>query len=127
MLKIAFTDKGLHIETLNEPLETWLSNRVLISLRSTVGICIEPSSASLIVPKDLPYFQDLSADEDIQDFQIDICDSSCDEVSLSGYWVAAPENIEEGVFVCCLSKKTEFFLHQLWKEGNLNTTFLIED
>jgi len=127
MLKIAYTEKGIHIERLNESLETWLTNRVLISLRSAVGICVEPSSASLIVPRDLPYFQDLSVSEDIQDFQIDICDSSCAEISLEGCWVAAPENLEEGIFVCCLSKKTEFFLHQIWKEGNLNTTFLIED
>ena len=127
MLKIAYTDKGVHIERLNESLETWLTNRVLISLRSTVGICAEPSSASLIIPRDLPYFQDLSSSEETQDFQIDICDSSFAEISLEGSWIATPENREEGIFVCCLTTKTEFFLHQLWREGNLNTTFLIED
>lgn len=127
MLKISYTEKGVHIERLNEPLETWLANRVLVSLRSTVGIFVEPSSASLIVPRDLPYFQDLSESEENPDFQIDLCDSSCAEISLEGSWIATPENSEEGIFVCCLSSKTEFFLHQLWREGNLNTTSLIED
>ncbi len=127
MLKIVYTEKGLHIERLSESLETWLANRVLISLRSNVGICAEPSSASLIIPRDLPYFQDLSLSEEIQDFRIDVCDSYSAEISLEGSWIATPENREEGIFVCCLTKKTEFFLHQLWREGTFNSTSLIED
>ena len=126
MLKITYTENGLYLEHLSESLETWLSQRVLICLRATASVYVEPSTASLLLPIDLPYFHDLEALEarNHNILELDICDDDSAEVSLQGTWVTTDEDSEEGIFVCKLGDRTEFFLYQLWKEGNLDTSLI---
>ena len=126
MLKITYTENGFHLERLSESLETWLSKRVLICLRATASVYVEPSTASLLLPLDLPYFKDLEGLEARSNnlLELNICDDYSAEVSLQGTWVTSDEDNEEGIFVCSLGERTEFFLYQLWKEGNLDTSLI---
>ena len=126
MLKITYTENGLYLEHLSESLETWLSQRVLICLRATASVYVEPSTASLLLQIYLPYFHDLEALEarNHNILELDICDDDSAEVSLQGTWVTTDEDSEEGIFVCKLGDRTEFFLYQLWKEGNLDTSLI---
>jgi hypothetical protein len=128
MLKITYTENGFYLEHLNESLETWLANRVLICLRATASIYVEPSTASLLLPINLPYFRDLETLEDRSSnvLELSICDDYSAEVSLQGTWVTTDEDSEEGIFVSSLDERTEFFLYQLWKEGNLDTSLIGE-
>ena len=128
MLKITYTENGFYLERFTESLETWLSNRVLVCLRATASVYVEPSTASLLLPIDLPYFRDLEALEDRSTnvLELNLCDEYSAEVSLQGTWVTTDEDNEEGIFVCNLEEQTEFFIYQLWKEGNFDTS-LIED
>lgn len=128
MLKITYTEKGFYLEHLSESLETWLANRVLVCLRATASIYVEPSTASLLLPIDLPYFRDLEALEERSSnlLELNICDDYSAEVSLQGTWITTNENSEEGIFVSSLDERTEFFLYQLWKEGNLDTSLIGE-
>lgn len=128
MLKITYTENGFYLEHLTESLETWLANRVLVCLRATASIYVEPSTASLLLPIDLPYFRDLEALEDRSSNLLEsiVCDDNCAEVSLQGTWVTTDEDSEEGIFVSSLDERTEFFLYQLWKEGNLDTSLIGE-
>jgi hypothetical protein len=128
MLKITYTENGFYLEHLSESLETWLANRVLICLRATASIYVEPSTASLLLPIDLPYFRDLETLEDRSSnvLELYICDDYSAEVSLQGTWVTTDEDSEEGIFVSSLDERTEFFLYQLWKEGNLDTSLIGE-
>ena len=128
MLKITYTENGFYLERFNESLETWLSNRVLVCLRATASVYVEPSTASLLLPIVLPYFRDLEALEDSSTnvLELNLCDEYSAEVSLQGTWVTTDEDNEEGIFVCNLEERTEFFIYQLWKEGNFDPS-LIED
>jgi hypothetical protein len=128
MLKITYTENGFYLEHLSESLETWLANRVLVCLRATASIYVEPSTASLLLPIDLPYFRDLEALEDRSSnvLELNICDDYSAEVSLQGTWITTDEDSEEGIFVSSLDERTEFFLYQLWKEGNLDTSLIGE-
>lgn len=128
MLKITYTENGFYLEHLSESLETWLANRVLVCLRATASIYVEPSTASLLLPIDLPYFGDLEALEDRSSnlLELNICDDYSAEVSLQGTWITTNEDSEEGIFVSSLDERTEFFLYQLWKEGNLDTSLIGE-
>ena len=128
MLKITYTENGFYLERLTASLETWLANRVLVCLRASAAITVEPSTASLLLPLDLPYFHDLEAIKNRSNgvIQLDLCDDYSVEVSLQGTWVATNEDSEEGIFVCSLEDQTEFFLYQLWKEGNINPSLIEE-
>lgn len=128
MLKITYTENGFYLELLTKSLETWLANRVLVCLRATASIYVEPSTASLLLPIDLPYFRHLEALENQSNgvVRLDLCDDYSAEVSLQGTWVTTDEESEEGIFVCSLDDHTEFFLYQLWKEGNINPSFIGE-
>lgn len=128
MLKITYTENGFYLERLTESLETWLAKRVLVCLRATAAVTVEPSTASLLLPLDLPYFRDLEALENRSNgvISLDVCDDYSVEVSLQGTWVTSDENGEEGIFVCSLDEQTEFFLYQLSKEGNINPSFIEE-
>ena len=128
MLKITYTENGFYLERLTASLETWLANRVLVCLRASAAITVEPSTASLLLPLDLPYFRDLEAIKNRSNgvIQLDLCDDYSVEVSLQGTWVATNEDSEEGIFVCSLEDQTEFFLYQLWKEGNINPSLIEE-
>jgi hypothetical protein len=128
MLKITYTENGFYLEHLSESLETWLANRVLICLRATASIYVEPSTASLLLPIDLPYFRALETLDDRSSnvLELNICDDYSAEVSLQGTWVTTDEDSEEGIFVSSLDERTEFFLYQLWKEGNLDTSLIGE-
>lgn len=128
MLKITYTENGFHLERLTASLETWLANRVLVCLRASIAVTAEPSTASLLLPLDLPYFRDLEALENRSHgvIQLDVCDDYSVEVGLQGTWVATSEDSEEGIFVCSLDDNTEFFLYQLWKEGNINPSLIEE-
>lgn len=128
MLKITYTENGFFLERLTASLETWLANRVLVCLRATAAVTVEPSTASLLLPINLPYFRDLKAIEERTNgiVRLDLCDDYSIEVSLQGTWVASNEDSEEGIFVCSLEDNTEFFLNQLWKEGKINPSLIEE-
>ena len=128
MLKITYTENGFYLERLTDSLETWLANRLLVCLRATASVYVEPSTASLLLPIDLPYFGDIEALEDHSNniLELNVCDDDSAEVSLQGIWVTTEENSEEGIFVCHLDERTEFFLHQSWKEGNFDTSLIGE-
>lgn len=128
MLKITYTENGFYLERLTASLETWLANRVLVCLRASAAVTVEPSTASLLLPLDLPYFRNLEAIKNRSNgvIQLDLCDDYSIEVSLQGTWVATNEDSEEGIFVCSLEDQTEFFLYQLWKEGNINPSLIEE-
>lgn len=128
MLKITYTENGFNLERLTESLETWLAKRVLVCLRAAASVYAEPSTASLLLPIDLPYFRDLKAlgyqSSDL--LELTLCDDYSAEVSLQGTWVTTDEDSEEGIFVCSLDERTEFFLYQLWKEGNIDPSLIGE-
>ncbi len=61
MLKLTYTDNNFYIEPLSESLEDWLNIRVLLCLRAATSIYIEPSTASFLIPNNLPQWEDLRA------------------------------------------------------------------
>lgn len=126
MLKITYTENGLHLERIGVSLETWLSNRVLVCLRAGTSIYAEPGTASLLLPLDLPYFRDskLSQEQEGSLVTIDICDESSAEAIFKGTWVATEGDCENGIFVCSLEEELEFFLHRLWQEKNLDASLI---
>lgn len=131
MLKITYTENGLYLERLTSSLESWLSRRVLVSLRAGTSIYAEPSTASLLLPVGLPYFQNakILAEKKNNLLAVNVCDEYSVEAILEGTWVTTDNACDDGIFVCHLEEDVEFFLYEFWKKDSLGTsdTSLIEE
>ncbi|WP_019506965.1 alr0857 family protein [Pleurocapsa sp. PCC 7319] len=126
MLKITYLEEEIYLEYLQESVEAWKASRVLVSLRAAASIYIEPSTACLIFPVNIPYLSGWSELEVRANVEITICDEEYIEVSLSGTWVSMSEESEEGVFVCDLNQRNEYFLYQLWQESQIGSSVMSE-
>ncbi|WP_107669594.1 alr0857 family protein [Cyanothece sp. BG0011] len=120
MLKLTYTHNGFYIDYLQESLETWVTTRVILALRSGTSLCVEPSSASFLISLDLPYVNQLL--EDVNEFtgeivEVNRCDEEAMEVVLEGTWLGSDIASEEGIFICRLSDRLESLLYQIWQES----------
>lgn len=122
MLKLTYTENGFNLERLAQSLEDWVTARVILSLRAGWHICVEPSTASFLLPDDLPGIERLEIEarhEDSEIVSVSACDVDYVEISLRGSWVSATSESDEGVFVVTMSDRTEFFLFKLWQQAQI--------
>lgn len=127
MLKLTYTENGFYLECLAQSLEEWVALRVLLALRAGTRISVEPSTASFLLPAELPGIEQLVLEaqrEDSEIISLCTCDAEYVEVSLRGNWISSDSESGEGVFVVALSERTEFFLHKLWQEAQACTSSL---
>lgn len=118
MLKITYTETGLHLEHLTQSLEEWTATRVVLSLRAGQRLFLESSTATVLIPAESNNLQVLVAQlrrEDSETIAIAPCDLDYVEVSLKGTWIASDPHSSEGVFVVSLSHLTEFLIFKLWE------------
>ncbi len=137
MLKLIYTENSFYLERLAQSLEEWVTTRTLVSLRAGASFYIEPSTASFLLPADLPHLRQLEVfvRQDTTDaiafgaaeafghaartpIALSICDAEYVEVSLQGTWLTSDPEDEEGIFVTAMNYAVEFFLYQLWQEAN---------
>ena len=117
MLKFSHTDNGFHLELLPQSLEDWVNTRVILSLRTASPIMIEPSSASFLIPVDLPYLTDLAKAINEGEIELLEADSEFVEATIEGTWITSDPDGEEGVFVTAMNYEAEFLLYQVWLQN----------
>jgi hypothetical protein len=120
MLKLTYTENGFYLERLAQPLEEWVTARVILALRAGTSLCVEPSTASFLLPVDMPQLRHLERHQEGEDaIALSICDTDYVEVSLQGTWMTSDSDGETGVFVTSMSYNVEFFLLKLWEESKV--------
>lgn len=120
MLKLTYTEDSFYMEYLTLSLEEWVAQRVIFSLRVGYSLCVQPSTASFLLPVDLPGVEALKAESRRADggiIDLAVCDAEYLEVTLCGSWLSDASEGADGVFVTTMSDRTEFFLHKLWQEA----------
>ena len=118
MLKLTYTEVGLHLERVAVPLETLIAQRVVLALRAGQPMYIEPGKASFLLPADAPGLNQLQMTLGLDHNQVITIlpvDEEFVEVSLHGSWIAASMEAHEGMFITALSDRAEFFVYKLWK------------
>jgi hypothetical protein len=121
MLKLTYTEGSFDLEYLAQSLEEWIAQRAILALRIGQSLCFEPSTASFLLPVDLPGVEALKAEVDknlSQIIAVSTCDAEYLEVTLRGSWLSASPEDAVGVFVTTMSIRTEFFLHKLWQDSH---------
>lgn len=129
MLKLTYIENSFHLEHLAKSLEEWVALRVILALRVGECICAQPSTASFLLPADLPGVDLLKAEVECQEtdaLALCACDADYVEVSLQGTWLASDSESAEGILVAALSHSIEFFLLKLWQEAQIGATVVRE-
>jgi hypothetical protein len=124
MLKVAYTEAGLHIEQLTQSVEEWVALCTVLSLRVGQPFAIERGTASLLLAARLDGLHVLKTAIQQQEMGIlsmSICDTDYVEISLDGIWTSSDLNEPNGIFLTILNPTTEIALLHLW---NLSQTYL---
>ncbi|MDM9383124.1 hypothetical protein QUB80_20730 [Chlorogloeopsis sp. ULAP01] len=117
MLKLTYTETSFHLECLTQSLEEWVAQRVILALRVGQSLCVEPSSASFLLPVDLPGLEQLKFEvqwDERETIILCVCDANYIEVTLRGSWLSDGSEDVKGVFVTTISDRTELLLYKLW-------------
>ncbi|MBW4492026.1 MAG: hypothetical protein KME26_02850 [Oscillatoria princeps RMCB-10] len=120
MLKFTYTETGLQIERLTQSVEELVALRVILAMRIGQSLCVEPTTASFLLPAGLPELHQLEVEarkEAAEALALCPADAEFVEVSLRGTWLAADPQGAQGVFVTALCPRTEFFLLKCWLEA----------
>jgi hypothetical protein len=120
MLKFTYTETGLQMERLTQSVEELVALRVILAMRIGQSLCVEPTTASFLLPADLPGVHELEAEarkEAAEALALCPADAEFVEVSLRGTWIAADPQGAQGVFVTALCARTEFFVLKCWLEA----------
>lgn len=112
MLKITFAETGLFLEYLTDSVETLVADRARLYVRAYRPLVVQPITANLPLPSNLPGLHTLTRFSEISLSQ---CDRHWWEVSLPGLWVAESPEQAEGVFVAELHPHLEQRLLRLWQ------------
>ena len=118
MLKLSYTESGLHMERVSVTLEDLLAQRLILALRTGQSLYIEPGKAAFLLSTnmlDLVQLELALQMERSQSITVSPADAEFVEVSLAGTWIAATAEAHEGVFVTALADRTEFFVYKLWE------------
>lgn len=120
MLKFTYTETSFHLDRLAQSIEELVAARVIVAMRVGQSLCVEPITASFLLPADIPglhYLETEARQEGSDTIAVCAADAEYVEVSLRGTWLAADDETAEGVFVTALCDRTEFFLLKCWQEA----------
>jgi hypothetical protein len=117
MLKLTYTDAGLHMEKVTVALEKLVTQRVVLALRLGQALHIEPSRAAFLLPADAPGLNQLRLTIRMEKSRVSVMqvDAQFVEVSVSGNWIAASDEAHEGMFITAFSDRTELLVYKLWE------------
>jgi hypothetical protein len=123
MLKITYLEEGINLEYLEESLEVWKADRILVNLRAGVSVHVESSIANIVLAINSGIHSLLQLAQN-QPIELMPCDEEYLEVGLLGTWIAQRKDSEEGVFVCELSPEIESCLHRLWIASQVGASLI---
>lgn len=118
MLKLNYTDLGLYIEWVMASPELLIAQQVLLAMRLSHPLHIEPSRASFLLPAqiaELRQLDDVLQTGSIRNTTIAPVDDRFVEVNLSGSWIAASPDAHEGMFLAAMGDRAESLIYQLWQ------------
>jgi hypothetical protein len=118
MLKLTYVESDLLMEQLQGSLEAFIQCRVMLAVRLSQTLQIEPSHAAFLLPADLPELsavETIIRTEPVEAIAIEPIDDDYVEVSLRGIWIANDTQAHEGIFVCAIAPQTEGLIYRLWQ------------
>lgn len=118
MLKLIYTEMGLHMDYAAASLEAVVSEHVILSVRMGQSLHVEVGEASFLLPVQTPGLEALEASlhRYAQTLELARVDAEYMEICLGGTWMAQSIDAHEGMFLTAYDYETELLLHRLWHE-----------
>ncbi|WP_392530186.1 alr0857 family protein [Nostoc sp. C117] len=117
-LILTYTSSSFFLSFSETALEEFIRLRVILALRLGLNLSVEPSTASFLLPTDIPdlrFFKAAIKREDEQVIALNESDEEYVEITLKGSWVTSTlTNEDEGIFVTSVSKDVGLRLSDLW-------------
>ena len=118
MLKIAYTETGLHLELLTVDRDEWISGR--LNFAKSIGelMLVRKERATFMLPNkicDMRVVKDYLRKLGARTVTINQCDRDWAEIGLSGRWICTDIDSAEGIFVTKQLDRVELYLFQLWQ------------
>ncbi|HIK12398.1 MAG TPA: hypothetical protein IGS52_19430 [Oscillatoriaceae cyanobacterium M33_DOE_052] len=128
MLKLTYTETGFNLERLAQSLEQVVTRRAVVAMRLGQSFVAEPTTASFLLPADLPeiYWLEEEMRRDSDSLSVCVADAEYVEVSLRGVWLATNSHTADGVFVTVLPDRAEFYILKSWQASISNPSLLKE-
>ncbi|EKQ66659.1 hypothetical protein OsccyDRAFT_4447 [Leptolyngbyaceae cyanobacterium JSC-12] len=127
MLKLTYTEHGLHLERAAVPLEVLVAQRVMLAIRAGQRLHIEPGTASFLLAANTPGLAQLRRSLQLEHpptMTIAPVDDEFVELTVYGSWLAETVEAQEGIFVTAFSHLTEMWVIKLWEATQAQVTFL---
>ncbi|KAM3091791.1 alr0857 family protein [Phormidesmis sp. 146-35] len=128
MLKLTYTEAGLHFErVVSTSLEVLVAQRVILALRAGQPLHIEPGKASFLMPIETPelrYLGKVLKMEASESIVVTAIDHNYVEISLTGSWLAESAEAHAGMLVTTFSEQAEFLVYKLWQATQSPVSFL---
>ncbi len=110
MLKLIYTDTGVVLEQLTQPLHEWLQMRLTFAQSVGAPLQTELSHGSVLLMADQ---LDLSW---MTHLEVDRCDAETWEICLAGIWLATSACAHEGILAVELDPQLEEQILYLWQQ-----------
>lgn len=129
MLKCTYTQTGFNLERLAFSAEELVARRAIVAMRAGHSIAIAPTTASFLLPADLPGLKYLEAEarqDKSESVAVCVADSEYVEISLRGTWISESSESAEGVFVAAISDRAELYILKCWDEAQSQLSIVKE-
>ena len=114
MLKLNYTEVGLHMERSQSAPELLIAQHVVLAMRLGQTLWVEPGHAAFLLPVNVPELVQLEQDCSPLAMVLPVDDEFV-EVRLSGSWIAQSQAAHEGMFLSVMAAQTERLLYRLWQ------------
>jgi hypothetical protein len=128
MLKLTYTETGLHMERVAAPLEVIVAQRVVLALRFGHTLHIERGKAAFLLPADtaeLAQLEQALRTEPNLNLAVSPVDDQFVELSVEGSWIAETTEAHEGTFITALSDRIEFYVFKLWQTTQVPASYFV--
>lgn len=115
MLKLTHSDLGLHLERVVTTPEFAIAQRAALAMRLGQPLCVEPGRAAFLLPIDVVADLDGVLQAEGTAATVASVDHQFAEVALSGSWLAASHDADEGLFLAVMSDCAETLIYDLWQ------------
>jgi hypothetical protein len=120
MLKLQYTEAGLHVEQIHQSVEVWLSQRSVLAVSTGQSFWVEKSTASFLLAADAiagkmvkTYIQHESSGA----IALDVAEAGYLEITIQGIWTAASSTTHEGVFIVGFETELEEAIAHWWHQS----------
>jgi hypothetical protein len=115
MLKIIYSETGLHLEILTVDRNDWITDRIQFATSIGERLTVSKTRAAFSLPQPIWKVEACLQMAGTNNVTVQPCDLDYVEVGLIGDWISTDRDSEEGIFIARLPDRVEFCLWELWQ------------